>query len=86
MGEKTEADDFDEQDDDDIADEADDVDLARATKDLELARRRSGPKGAQPAWRKLEQLMEKKRTAELTSDFEDYQIDMPQRRRPSRPR
>jgi len=30
-----------------------------------------------PAWRKLELLAEQKRTAELTSDFEDYDIDEP---------
>jgi hypothetical protein len=84
MSEKTEADDFEDQDEDDIVDDSDDADLARATKDMELARRRGGPKGTEPAWRRLEQLMEKKRTAELTSDFEDYEIDKPERRRPSR--
>ena len=27
-----------------------------------------------PAWRRLERLLEEKHTAELTSDFEDYEI------------
>jgi hypothetical protein len=27
-----------------------------------------------PAWRRLERMLEEKRTAELTSDFDDYNI------------
>jgi hypothetical protein len=33
------------------------------------------PKGAEPAWRRLERVMEERRTAELLSDFDDYEID-----------
>jgi hypothetical protein len=75
--EKQETDEFDEDDDDALDnDEGDEVDLARLTKDLDQARRRGAKQGV-PAWRKLELLAEQKRTAELTSDFDDYQIDEP---------
>jgi hypothetical protein len=37
-------------------------------------RKRGAPKGAEPAWRKLERLLEQKRTSELLSDFDDYDI------------
>jgi hypothetical protein len=43
-------------------------------RDVESQRRRA-PKGAEPAWRRLERVMEEKRTAELLSDFDDYKID-----------
>ncbi len=36
--------------------------------------RRRAPKGAEPAWRRLERVMEERRTAELMSDFDDYEI------------
>ena len=75
MSEKSETEEFDE-DTDELASDSDDVDLDRVTKDLELAKRR-GQKGADPAWRRLELLMEQKRTAELLSDFDDYDIDDP---------
>ncbi|HEV7631870.1 MAG TPA: hypothetical protein VGO41_02700 [Steroidobacteraceae bacterium] len=69
---------FDDQDADELAGESEDVDLDRVNKDLEMAKRR-GQKGGDPAWRRLELLMEQKRTAELTSDFEDYDIGLPER-------
>ena len=79
MGEKQEADEFDEDEDDALDDHGgEEVDLARLTKDLDLARRRGAKQGV-PAWRKLELLAEKKRTAELTSDFDDYDLDEPKR-------
>jgi len=49
------------------------MDLDRAIKDMEIAKRRS-VKAGEPAWRRLEQRLEQKRTAELISDFEDYDI------------
>ncbi len=84
MGEKQEADEFDEGEDDDALDDGgEEVDLARLAKDMDLARRRGAKQGV-PAWRKLELLAEQRRTAELTSDFEDYELDEPKRaRRPS---
>jgi len=76
MIEKQEAEEFDEADEDEVLDGDDDVDLAKLTKDLDSARRRGARNGV-PAWRKLELLAEQKRTAELTSDFDDYDIDEP---------
>jgi hypothetical protein len=70
-----------EEDDDDLDDadvdemlNVDDVDLDRVYKDMEIAKRRA-TRGGEPAWRRLEQRMERKHTAELISDFEDYDID-----------
>jgi hypothetical protein len=80
MSEKQEAEDYDEADDDDALDGDEEVDLARLTKDLDIARRR-GAKHGMPAMRKLELLAEQKRTAELTSDFDDYDLDEPKRGR-----
>jgi Ni/Co efflux regulator RcnB len=81
MGEKQEAEDFDDADDDEALDGGDEeVDLVRLTKDLDIARRRGARNGI-PAWRKLELLAEQRRTAELTSDFDDYDLDEPKRAR-----
>lgn len=71
--EREEDDDLDETDVDDIL-SSEDVDLDRVYKDMEIAKRRA-PRGGEPAWRRLEQRMERKHTAELISDFEDYDID-----------
>ena len=46
-------------------------------------RKRGAPRGSEPAWRKLERLLEQKRTSELLSDFDDY--DIGDGARPSRP-
>ena len=83
MSEKQEADEFDEGEDDDALGDGEELDLARLTKDLDIARRRGSKQGV-PAWRKLELLAEQRRTAELTSDFDDYELDEPRRgRRPT---
>ena len=76
MNEKTETEEFDE-DVDEVAAEADDQDLDRATRELEFARRRGNGKAGMPALRRLELLREQKLTAELTSDFDDYDLDEP---------
>jgi len=80
MIEKQEAEDFDNADDDDLeADGAEEeVDLARLSRDMDVARRRGARQGV-PALRKLELLAEQRRTAELTSDCEDYDLDEPER-------
>ena len=72
MSEKPESDEFEDEEADEPAPEAD-VDLDQVIKDLDLAKRR-GQKTGEPAWRRLERMLEDKRTAELTSDFEDYDI------------
>jgi hypothetical protein len=69
------ADEFEDEDSEEVVgggDEALDVD--RLMQDLDK-RKRGAPKGAEPAWRKLERMLEQKRTSELLSDFEDYDVD-----------
>jgi len=72
MGGNPDSDEYEEDDGDEITGD-DDVDLDRAIKDMEIAKRRSIKVG-EPAWRRLEQRLEQKRTAELISDLEDYDI------------
>jgi Ni/Co efflux regulator RcnB len=80
MIEKQEADEFDEADEDALDNDAGDApDLARLTREMDQARKRGAKQGT-PAWRKLELLAEQRRTRELTSDFEDYDLDEPRRR------
>jgi hypothetical protein len=73
MSEKPESDEFEEEEADEPLVGDSDVDLDQVTKELDMAKRR-GQKVGDPAWRRLERLLEDKRTAELTSDFEDYDI------------
>jgi hypothetical protein len=84
MSEKPESDEFEDEEADEHVIEDGDVDLDQVIKDLDLAKRR-GQKAGDPAWRRLERLLEEKHTAELTSDFEDYEIgdegDSPRKRR-----
>ena len=73
MSEKSESDEFENEEDDEPVIEEGDVDLDQVIKDLDLAKRR-GQRAGDPAWRRLERRLEEKRTAELTSDFEDYDV------------
>jgi hypothetical protein len=88
MNEKPESDEFEEEADEPVVEDGD-LDLDQVIKDLDLAKRR-GQKSGDPAWRRLERLLEEKHTAELTSDFEDYEIGDPDdpprkaRRKPAR--
>ena len=91
MSEKSESDEFENEEDDEPVIEEGDVDLDQVIKDLDLAKRR-GQRAGDPAWRRLERLLEEKRTAELTSDFEDYDVggddedeaDKPRRKKPGK--
>jgi len=78
MGGNSDAEEFEDDDelDEEVGDEQ--LDLDRAIKDLETAKRRA-QRGGEPAWRRLEQRAEQKHTAELISDFEDYDIGEPER-------
>ena len=71
--EKPETEEFEDEDAEDVAPGGDDVDVDHIMRDVESQRRRA-PKGAEPAWRRLERVMEERRTAELMSDFDDYEI------------
>ena len=73
MTEKPESDEFDEEDVEEAAPGGDDLDVDHLLRDVDSARRRA-PKGSEPVWRRLERVMEERRTAELMSDFDDYQI------------
>ncbi len=73
MIEKPESDEFEEEDAEDVAPGGDEVDVDHIMRDVESQRRRA-PKGAEPTWRRLERVMEERRTAELLSDFDDYKI------------
>jgi hypothetical protein len=75
MSEKPESDEFEEEEADEPLAGDSDIDLDQVTKELDMAKRR-GQKVGDPAWRRLERLLEDKRTAELTSDFEDYDIGL----------
>jgi hypothetical protein len=75
MSEKPESDEFEEEDADDVAPGSDDVDVDHIMRDVESQRRRAPKGGGEPAWRRLERVMEERRTAELLSDFDDYEID-----------
>ena len=72
MSEKPESDEFEEDEDEAPVSDGADVDLDQVNKELDLAKRRG--KLGDPAWRRLERIIEDKRTAELTSDFDDYDI------------
>jgi hypothetical protein len=74
MSEKPESDEFEEEDAEDAAPGGDDVDVDHIMRDVESQRRRAPKGGAEPAWRRLERVMEERRTAELLSDFDDYEI------------
>jgi len=71
----------DEREDEELEDDEveevlleDERDIDRAFREMEVAKRRRA-KAGEPAWRKLEQRRERKETAELISDFEDYDLD-----------
>lgn len=73
MSEKSESDEYDEDEADEAPEPSEDLDVDHLIKDLESMKRR-GPKVSDPAWRRLERYMEEKRTSELLSDFDDYDI------------
>ena len=73
MSEKPESDEFEEEEDAEPVADGADIDLDQVNKELDLAKRR-GQKLGDPAWRRLERIIEDKRVAELTSDFDDYDI------------
>ncbi len=75
MNEKPEsADDYEDEDSEEVVGGDEALDVDRLMQDLEKKRKRGGPKGEEPAWRKLERIQEQKRTSELLSDFDDYDV------------
>jgi hypothetical protein len=81
MSEKPESDEFEEEDSEDVSSGEDALDVDRLMQDLDK-RKRGAPRGVEPAWRKLERMREQKRTSELLSDFDDYDVgDRPRPRK-----
>jgi hypothetical protein len=74
MAEKPESDEFDEEEADDDAGGEDSLDVDRLMQDLDKRKRGTARNVEEPAWRRLERLLEQKRTSELLSDFDDYDI------------
>jgi hypothetical protein len=83
MAGSQESEDFEPDDEGDETGDDDGLDVDRVIKDMEIAKRRSA-KGGEPAWRRLERRMEQQHTAELISDFEDYDIGDGQPQRSAR--
>ena len=82
MSEKPESEEYDDEEDDPVQGDEESLDVDRLMQDLDK-RKRGAPRGSEPAWRKLERLLEQKRTSELLSDFDDY--DIGDGTRPGRP-
>lgn len=81
VSEKPESDEFEDEEGDGVESDDESLDVDRLMQDLDK-RKRGAVRGAEPAWRKLERLKEQKRTSELLSDFDDYEIgDSPRPRR-----
>jgi hypothetical protein len=75
MSEKPQSEEFDEDDEaEESAGTGDELDIEHLIDDLDK-RKRGAPKAGEPAWRRLERLREEKVTAELLSDFNDYEIE-----------
>ena len=71
-------DDFEDEEPDELEDADEALDVDRLMRDFDTRKRR-GPRvaGSEPAWRKLERMLEDRRTAGLLTDFEDYEVDAP---------
>lgn len=75
MGEKSESEDFEDDEAPETTGESEDLDVDHLMRDLDKQRRRA-VKAGEPAWRRLERYIEEKRTAEQVSDFDDYEIGL----------
>jgi hypothetical protein len=73
MAEKPESDEFDDEADD-VAGGEDSLDVDRMMQDIDKRKRGAARHVEEPAWRRLERMLEQKRTSELLSDFDDYDI------------
>jgi hypothetical protein len=74
MSEKPESDEFEDEGEEDAQSDEESLDVDRLMQDLDK-RKRGVNRGTEPAWRKLERLLEQKRTSDLLLDFDDYDID-----------
>jgi hypothetical protein len=76
MSEKPEED-FEDEEPDELEDAEEDLDVDQLMRDFDTRKRRGARVPGEPAWRKLERMLEDRRTAGLLSDFEDYEVDEP---------
>ncbi len=84
MNEKQEEDEFEDDDVDELLEAGDDVDVDRVILDLDKTPHKGDARVSEPAWRRLERMREERLTAELTSDFDDYDIGLLAGSRPRR--
>jgi hypothetical protein len=72
MNEKDESEDFEDDEEETVG--GDEVDIDNLFRDLEK-RKKNAAKVGDPAWRRLEKYREERHTADLVSDFDDYDIE-----------
>jgi hypothetical protein len=72
MSEK-DSEEFEDDEAEEVVGSGDDVDIEFLIEDIDK-RKKAGSKPGEPAWRRLEKYREEKHTAELLSDFDDYEI------------
>lgn len=66
---------FEDEEPDEVEEAPEDLDVDQLMRDFDTRKRRGARVAGEPAWRKLERMMEEKRTAGLLSDFDDYDVD-----------
>jgi hypothetical protein len=74
MSEKPEEE-FEDEESDEVEDAEEALDVDRLMRDFDTRKRRGSRVAGEPAWRKLERMLEERRTRGLLSDFEDYPVD-----------
>lgn len=74
MNEKPEEE-FEDEEPDEVEDVDDTLDLDKLMRDLDTRKRRGSRVAGEPAWRKLERMLEERHTKGLLSDFEDYPVE-----------
>ncbi len=83
MSEKSNSDDFEGDEDEDVGES--DAHLSHLLRDFDQKKRKPGVKVPEPAWRRLEKYREQIETAELISDFDDYDLGDGEPRAGSKP-
>lgn len=66
---------FEEDEPEELEDAAEDLDVDQLMRDFDTRKRRGARVAGEPAWRKLERMLEDKRTRGLVSDFDDYEVE-----------
>ena len=69
--------DFEDEEPDELEDAEEELDVDRLMRDFDTRKRRGTRVAGEPAWRKLERMLEDRHTAGLLTDFEDYEVDAP---------